>query len=153
MVVTTRAVACWQHDAEACSFSLCNPVAITAYYTSAHVNVRVLCIWKASWLGILVKSTILGLGPIYSRWEYCTQYSIWCTDWPNYSVTSQQTRRLTVHDGGLGTQIWTISLFQIPSRAITVQKLCRKSLFHCYLLSLLTVAVVREMLIRYGVHL
>ena len=27
-----------------------------------------------------VKSTMSGLGPMYSRSEYCTQYSIWCTN-------------------------------------------------------------------------
>ena len=99
------------------------------------------------------KCTISWLGPIYSRSEYCAQYSIWCTNWPNYSVRSQQTRQLTVQGDGLGTQIWTISLFHIPSRAITVHNSCRKFIFHCYLLSLLTLRVVREMLIRYMVNL
>ena len=34
-------------------------------------------------IGFPVKCTIWGLGPTYSRSEYCTQYNIWCTDWPN----------------------------------------------------------------------
>ena len=130
---------------------LCYVSQLVARHDSQRVSLSYILLKHMIWLK--VKCTISLLGPIYSRSEYCTQYSIWCTDWPNYNVWSQQTGWLTVHDNCLGTQIWTISLFQIPSRAITDQNLCRKSLFYCYLLSQLTVRVVREILIRNEVNI
>ena len=50
------------------------------------------------------------------------------TDWPDYNVRSQQTRRLNVQDDGLSTQMWTIRLFQIPFRGTTL-KMCVENPF------------------------
>ena len=91
-----------------------------------------------------IMSRIWGLRPIYSRLEYCKKYSIWCTDWPNYNVRSQSTRRLIVQDDGLGTRIWTIRLF-IPNSIWenNAQNFCRKS-FLFLLLSLTLLERIRH---------
>ena len=73
---------------------------------------------------------------------------------PDLIITLEANRhQLTVQDDGLGTQIWTIGLFQIPSGTITLTNLCRKSIFIAIFFNLLTNCVGREMLIANEVKL